>query len=122
MEPITGIRKRLIAVRGELRAARRVLVRGDLRAPGVDGGLDAALRLGLTACSGGPQAGKVKAWGLSNENGVGVTLFLEAARRLGVAPPVTIQNDFSLLLGHPLRCIPGAPAGVIRASQRRSSV
>ncbi|KAJ1458523.1 NADP-dependent oxidoreductase domain-containing protein [Pelagophyceae sp. CCMP2097] len=40
---------------------------------------------------------KIKAWGLSNENGVGVATFLEAARRLGVPPPATIQNDFSLL-------------------------
>lgn len=43
------------------------------------------------------KAGKIRAWGLSNENGVGVTLFLEAARRLGVPPPATIQNDFSLV-------------------------
>ena len=40
-------------------------------------------------------SGKVKAWGLSNENAVGVSLFLESCRRLGVPPPATIQNDFS---------------------------
>eukprot|EP00613_Pedinella_sp_CCMP2098_P067964 CAMPEP_0171986456 /NCGR_PEP_ID=MMETSP0993-20121228/274881_1 /TAXON_ID=483369 /ORGANISM="non described non described, Strain CCMP2098" /LENGTH=521 /DNA_ID=CAMNT_0012639363 /DNA_START=155 /DNA_END=1721 /DNA_ORIENTATION=+ len=43
------------------------------------------------------KAGKIRAWGLSNENGVGVTLFLESARRLGVPAPATIQNDFSLV-------------------------
>ena len=42
-------------------------------------------------------AGKIRAWGLSNENAHGVARFLEAAARLGVPPPVSIQNDFSLL-------------------------
>ena len=42
-------------------------------------------------------SGKIKAWGLSNENAVGVGLFLEACARLGVPKPATIQNDFSLL-------------------------
>ena len=42
-------------------------------------------------------AGKIKAWGLSNETSYGVMAFMEAARRLGVAPPCSIQNDFNLL-------------------------
>lgn len=42
-------------------------------------------------------SGKIRAWGLSNENGVGVAAFLEACERLGVPKPVSIQNDFSLL-------------------------
>ena len=42
------------------------------------------------------ESGKIRAWGLSNENAVGVSLFLESCRRLGVPPPATIQNDFSI--------------------------
>jgi len=42
-------------------------------------------------------AGTIRAWGVSNENGHGVGQFVAAAKRLGVDPPVTIQNDFSLL-------------------------
>lgn len=38
-------------------------------------------------------SGKARAWGLSNENAVGVSLFLESCRRLGVPPPATIQNE-----------------------------
>ena len=41
--------------------------------------------------------GKIRAWGVSNETSYGVCQWTEAARRLGVPPPVTIQNDFSLL-------------------------
>lgn len=43
------------------------------------------------------KAGKVRHWGVSNETAYGVTKFAEVAARLGVPPPVTIQNDFSLL-------------------------
>uniref|UniRef100_A0A7S0YZV7 NADP-dependent oxidoreductase domain-containing protein n=1 Tax=Hemiselmis tepida TaxID=464990 RepID=A0A7S0YZV7_9CRYP len=43
------------------------------------------------------KAGKVKHWGISNENAVGVVKYLEAAKRLGVPPPVSIQNDFALV-------------------------
>ena len=42
------------------------------------------------------QAGKVKAWGLSNETTFGVCQFSEACKRLGVPLPCSIQNDFSL--------------------------
>ena len=41
--------------------------------------------------------GKVRAWGLSNETSFGVCSFAETAKRLGAPPPVSIQNDFSLL-------------------------
>lgn len=42
-------------------------------------------------------AGKIKQWGVSNENAVGVCKILESCARLGVCKPVTIQNDFSVL-------------------------
>jgi aryl-alcohol dehydrogenase-like predicted oxidoreductase len=42
-------------------------------------------------------SGKIKAWGLSNETAFGVTMFCETCKRLGVALPVSIQNDFSVL-------------------------
>lgn len=42
-------------------------------------------------------AGKVKQWGISNENAVGVCKLLESCAKLGVQSPVTIQNDFSVL-------------------------
>jgi len=44
--------------------------------------------------------GKVRHWGLSNETTFGVCQFVEAAKRLGVPPPITIQNDFSLCCRH----------------------
>ena len=43
------------------------------------------------------KACKIKAWGLSNESSFGVCAFWHAAQRLGVPPPVSIQNDFGLL-------------------------
>ena len=36
-------------------------------------------------------AGKIRAWGLSNENAFGVSAFVNAATRLGVPMPITIQ-------------------------------
>eukprot|EP00741_Cyanophora_paradoxa_P008688 tig00001368_g8411.t1 len=41
--------------------------------------------------------GKIRHWGLSNETTFGVCHFAEAAKRLGVPLPVSIQNDFSLV-------------------------
>jgi aryl-alcohol dehydrogenase-like predicted oxidoreductase len=41
--------------------------------------------------------GKIKHWGLSNETSYGVCKMVEAAIKLGVPPPISIQNDFSLL-------------------------
>mmetsp|Transcript_33659 Transcript_33659/g.71821 ORF Transcript_33659/g.71821 Transcript_33659/m.71821 type:complete len:389 (-) Transcript_33659:37-1203(-) len=43
------------------------------------------------------EQGKVREWGLSNENDHGVREFLRAAADLGVQPPVCVQNAYSLL-------------------------
>ncbi|KAG1658944.1 hypothetical protein FOA52_010041 [Chlamydomonas sp. UWO 241] len=43
------------------------------------------------------KAGKVRAWGLSNETSYGVMSFTAASFALGVPPPVTIQNHYSLV-------------------------
>jgi aryl-alcohol dehydrogenase-like predicted oxidoreductase len=43
------------------------------------------------------EEGKLRAWGLSNETTYGLCQFHAAAKRLGVPPPATVQNDFSLL-------------------------
>mmetsp|Transcript_14957 Transcript_14957/g.34808 ORF Transcript_14957/g.34808 Transcript_14957/m.34808 type:complete len:391 (-) Transcript_14957:1095-2267(-) len=43
------------------------------------------------------KSGKIKQWGISNENAVGVCKLLESCARLGVQKPVSIQNDFSVL-------------------------
>ncbi|GFH27858.1 aldo keto reductase, partial [Haematococcus lacustris] len=40
--------------------------------------------------------GKIRYWGLSNETTFGVCRMVEIAKRLGVPPPISIQNDFSL--------------------------
>ncbi|GAX75089.1 hypothetical protein CEUSTIGMA_g2533.t1 [Chlamydomonas eustigma] len=41
--------------------------------------------------------GKIRAWGLSNESCFGVMSFCAAAAALGVPPPATLQNHYSLL-------------------------
>ncbi|CAI7774268.1 unnamed protein product [Closterium sp. NIES-54] len=41
--------------------------------------------------------GKIRHYGLSNETTFGVCEYVHAARRLGVPPPVSIQNSFSLV-------------------------
>ena len=43
------------------------------------------------------KAGKVKHWGVSNETTFGVCKLCELAKQLGMPPPVSIQNNFSLL-------------------------
>ena len=43
------------------------------------------------------EEGAIKHWGVSNETSYGVCQWVAAAQRLGVAPPISIQNDFSLL-------------------------
>jgi aryl-alcohol dehydrogenase-like predicted oxidoreductase len=43
------------------------------------------------------EEGKLRAWGLSNETTYGLCQFHAAALKLGVPPPATVQNDFSLL-------------------------
>jgi len=42
-------------------------------------------------------AGKIRHWGLSNENAQGVGSFLQACSETGVAPPVCVQSAYSLL-------------------------
>ena len=41
-------------------------------------------------------SGKIKYWGLSNENAYGLTMFCIACDKLGVPRPISVQNDFSL--------------------------
>jgi aryl-alcohol dehydrogenase-like predicted oxidoreductase len=43
------------------------------------------------------KSGKIRHWGLSNETPFGLCKFAEAAKKLGVPPPVSVQNDYSLL-------------------------
>jgi len=43
------------------------------------------------------KAGKIRHYGLSNESAWGVCQFREAARKLGVPRPVTLQNSYSLV-------------------------
>jgi len=43
------------------------------------------------------KAGKIRYWGLSNENAFGVTKFVHACEQLGVPLPVSIQNDFAFV-------------------------
>jgi len=42
-------------------------------------------------------AGKIRHWGLSNESAWGLTAWARTADRLGVARPVSVQNEYSLL-------------------------
>lgn len=41
--------------------------------------------------------GKIRGWGLCNDNAFGLTACCEIAKRLGVPPPISMQNDFSLI-------------------------
>jgi aryl-alcohol dehydrogenase-like predicted oxidoreductase len=41
--------------------------------------------------------GKIRHWGVSNETSFGLMKMIEAAKALKVPPPVTIQNNYSLL-------------------------
>lgn len=43
------------------------------------------------------QAGKIKGWGLCNDNAYGLTACTRAAKMLGTTPPCSIQGDFSLI-------------------------
>ncbi|MCX8097769.1 MAG: aldo/keto reductase [Casimicrobiaceae bacterium] len=43
------------------------------------------------------RAGKIRAYGLSNETAWGLTMFCREAERLGAAKPASIQNAYSLL-------------------------
>ena len=53
---------------------------------GVLEALDAALK-----------AGKIRHWGLSNETTWGTAMWLQLADRMGIARPITHQNEYSLL-------------------------
>jgi len=53
--------------------------------------------------------GKIRHWGLSNENSEGVAAFRTAAAEVGCAPPAVVQNAYSLLQrGDELSLIPDA--------------
>lgn len=41
--------------------------------------------------------GKIREWGVSNETTYGVCSWISACKQVGARPPVSIQNDFSLL-------------------------
>eukprot|EP00193_Tetraselmis_chui_P019428 CAMPEP_0177794500 /NCGR_PEP_ID=MMETSP0491_2-20121128/25685_1 /TAXON_ID=63592 /ORGANISM="Tetraselmis chuii, Strain PLY429" /LENGTH=468 /DNA_ID=CAMNT_0019317173 /DNA_START=373 /DNA_END=1779 /DNA_ORIENTATION=- len=43
------------------------------------------------------EAGKIRGWGLCNDNAYGLAGCCAAAKALGVPPPVSMQNDFSLI-------------------------
>jgi len=43
------------------------------------------------------QAGKIRTWGLCNDNAYGLTACTRTARALGTTPPASIQGDFSLI-------------------------
>eukprot|EP00595_Chromulina_sp_UTEXLB2642_P001014 CAMPEP_0196765098 /NCGR_PEP_ID=MMETSP1095-20130614/7586_1 /TAXON_ID=96789 ORGANISM="Chromulina nebulosa, Strain UTEXLB2642" /NCGR_SAMPLE_ID=MMETSP1095 /ASSEMBLY_ACC=CAM_ASM_000446 /LENGTH=374 /DNA_ID=CAMNT_0042122483 /DNA_START=41 /DNA_END=1162 /DNA_ORIENTATION=+ len=41
--------------------------------------------------------GKLRGWGMCNDNAYGLTASCYVAKQLGVPPPVTLQNDFSII-------------------------
>jgi len=43
------------------------------------------------------QAGKIRTWGLCNDNSYGLTACTRTARALGTTPPASIQGDFSMI-------------------------
>jgi len=43
------------------------------------------------------EAGRIRAWGLSNETAWGTMRFIAAAERLGLPPPASVQNPYNLL-------------------------
>ena len=43
------------------------------------------------------EEGKIRHWGLSNENAHGLAAFRHAARSIGLPPPACMQNPYSLL-------------------------
>lgn len=43
------------------------------------------------------QEGKIRGWGLCNDNAYGLTACTSTARSLGTTPPCSIQGDFSIL-------------------------
>lgn len=51
----------------------------------------------VAALKGLVDAGKIRHWGLSNETPWGLMTFIHEAEKIGLAPPVSIQNPYSLL-------------------------
>lgn len=51
----------------------------------------------LEAMAAAIKAGKIRAWGLSNETAFGVCEFVRVARANGLPPPASIQNGYSLV-------------------------
>lgn len=51
----------------------------------------------IAALESARQAGKIRAWGMSNESAWGMTRWGDVADRLGAARPVSVQNEYSLL-------------------------
>jgi len=43
------------------------------------------------------QAGKIRGWGLCNDNAYGLTACTRTAKALGTTPPCTMQGDFSII-------------------------
>ena len=43
------------------------------------------------------KAGKIRSWGMCNDNAYGLAASVYTSRALGVPPPCVLQNDYSLL-------------------------
>ena len=43
------------------------------------------------------QEGKIRGWGLCNDNAYGLTACTRTAKALGTTPPCSIQGDFSII-------------------------
>ena len=43
------------------------------------------------------QSGKIRGWGLCNDNAYGLTGCTRTAKMLGTTPPCNLQGDFSIL-------------------------
>ena len=43
------------------------------------------------------QSGKIRGWGLCNDNAYGLTACTRTAKMVGITPPFSIQGDFSLI-------------------------
>lgn len=43
------------------------------------------------------EQGKIRGWGSCNDNTFGLTMLAETAKRMGLPPPSSMQNDFSLI-------------------------
>lgn len=56
-----------------------------------------SIREQVEAMAGLIRAGRIRHYGLSNETAWGVCEFSRVARELGVPPPVTVQNSYSLV-------------------------